>query len=132
MSSPQPWNPPWKSFRYVSVLCVITNRTRQLSLSRFSDQFQVYVSRLGSVLPASAYLHTPASLNTDPTNATTTPKAKSGSSEGVVRCYLVDIAQREIAMCFELLSVTLLGHHIGDILASADIYQSDNVFHTLL
>jgi hypothetical protein len=36
-------------------------------------------------------------------------------------------------MRFELLSVRLHGHHIGDILASADIYQSDDfVFHTLV
>jgi hypothetical protein len=32
MSSPQPWIPPWNSFCSVSVLCVVTNRTRQPSV----------------------------------------------------------------------------------------------------
>jgi hypothetical protein len=96
-----------------------------------------HVSRLGYVLPASLYLHTSASLNTDPTNMTTTPKVKSSSSKGVVPYDLIniapydliDIAQSQIAMHFELLSIRLPSHSVGNIqiLVSADINYSYNL-----
>jgi hypothetical protein len=58
---------------------------------------------------------------------TTTPKAKSSSSEGIVPYDLIDISQSKIAMRFELLSIRLPSHRVGNIqvLVSADINHSD-------